>query len=263
MPDAVLTRAGAIPLYHQLFLSLRDEIIAGKRLVGSTVPTEHQLSERFGVSRITARRALDELANQGFVERRRRTGTRVIFQPAMKPIEASLEQTMEALLSFGKGTTVRVLEIGEVAASPATAQLLHLAAGASVIRAVRLRMLEGEPLGQVISHIPSTVARGKIDRAALQSQPILAMIRGLGHAIVGGHQSVSALSADPDLAAALNIEPRAAILQVERVVTGQGGAPILHTLASYRADRYRIGLDLKGSAIDYGPGGGRPVAAAS
>lgn len=259
MAETVLARAGAIPLYHQLFLSLRDEIISGKRTVGSLVPTEHQLSERYGVSRITARRALDELANEGFVERRRRTGTRVIFQPAMKPIEASIEQTVEALLSFGKGTTVRVLEIGEVAASPEIAQSLHLATGASVIRAVRLRTLEGEPLGRIISHIPSTVARGQIDRAALQSKAILAVIRNLGHMIVGGHQSVSALSADPDLAAMLNIEPRAAILQVERVVTGQGGAPILHTIASYRADRYRISLDLKGSAIDYGTGAGNPA----
>lgn len=252
MGDAGLARAAAIPLYHQLFLQMRDEILSGKRPKGSIMPTEQQLTDDYNVSRITARRALDELANHGFVERRRRTGTRVIFQSAMKPIEASIEQTVEALLSFGKGTAVRVLELGEVPASDDAARALGLAPGTAVVRAVRLRLIDGDPVGRIVSHIPATVARGKINRQALQSKPILSVIRDLGHDIVGGHQSVSALSADPELASMLDMEPRAAILQVERVVTGQGDAPILHTVASYRADRYRISLDLRGSAIEYG-----------
>lgn len=252
MIDTALARNDAIPLYHQLFLTLRDEIFSGKRSTGSAVPTEYQLAEMFGVSRITARRALDELAKHGLVERRRRTGTRVIFQPAMKPIEANLEQTVEALLAFGRDTQVRVLAVEETAATAEVAQVLGLTEGALVVRAVRLRTLDGEPLGQIVSHIPSTVARGQIDRAVLQSKPLLSVISELGHQIVGGHQSVSALSADPALAASLEIEPRAAILQVERVVTGEDNASLLHTVASYRADRYRISLDLRGPMIAFG-----------
>lgn len=252
MTETGLARDDAIPLYHQLFLTLRDEILSGKRPNGSLLPTEHQLADMFSVSRITARRALDELAQHEFVERRRRTGTRVIYQSAMKPIEANLEQTVETLLAFGRDTRVKVLSVGEVKSDADAAEALRLAPGASVVRAVRLRTLDGEPLGQIVSHIPATVARGRIDRAALQSKPILSMIRDLGHRIVGGWQAVSALSADPALAAALNIEPRAAILQVERVVTGEGDAPLLHTIASYRADRYRITFDLRGSAIGFG-----------
>lgn len=251
MTETGLARDDAIPLYHQLFLTLRDEILSGKRPHGSVLPTEHQLAEMFSVSRITARRALDELAQHEFVERRRRTGTRVTYQSAMKPIEANLEQTVEALLAFGRDTRVRVLSVGEVEADAGAAEALRLAPGAPVVRAVRLRTLDGEPLGQIVSHIPATVARGRIDRAALQSQPILSMIRDLGHQIVGGWQAVSALSADPVLAATLDIEPRAAILQVERVVTGEGDAPLLHTVASYRADRYRISLDLRGSTLGF------------
>lgn len=252
MTDTGLARKDAIPLYHQIYLTLRDEILSGKRVTGTLLPTEHQLAEMFAVSRITARRALDELAQHAFVERRRRTGTRVIYKSAMKPIEANLEQTVEALLAFGQDTRVRVLSVSEVASDAAAADALRLAVGAPVVRAVRLRTLDGEPLGQIVSHIPATVARGRIDRAALQSQPILSTIRDLGHKIVGGWQTVSALSADPALAATLDIETRAAILQVERVVTGEGDAPLLHTVASYRADRYRISFDLRGAAIGFG-----------
>jgi GntR family transcriptional regulator len=70
-------RGHAVPLYHQIFLMLRDEIISGRHAIGSTMPTEQGLALAHDVSRITARRALDELAQHGFVERRRRTGTRV------------------------------------------------------------------------------------------------------------------------------------------------------------------------------------------
>jgi GntR family transcriptional regulator len=54
------------------------------------------------------------------------------------------------------------------------------------------------------------------------------------------------LSADPALASTLAIESRAAILRIERVVLGTDGAPILRTVADYRADRYRLNLDLHG-----------------
>ena len=59
------------PLYHQMFTLLRDRILSGEIPRGSRIPTEFDLAESFGVSRITAKRALDELAAEGLVERRR------------------------------------------------------------------------------------------------------------------------------------------------------------------------------------------------
>ncbi len=239
-----LDRAGAVPLYHQIFLALRDEILRGERREGSALATEHELAAAWGVSRITARRALDELAEHKLVERRRRTGTRVIFRPAAPPMEAHLDHAVEALLAFGRDTQVRVLSIGEELADADAAAALALAPGASVVRAVRLRLLDGEPLGRVTSQVPAAAAMGRIDAAALAAKPMLALLQDLGHTLQGGHQTISALSADPALATTLAIEPRAAILRVERAVTGAGGAPILRTVADYRADRYRLNLDL-------------------
>ena len=71
-----------VPLYHQIFLQLRGEIATGERAVGSRLPTEQELSASFGVSRITARRALDVLAQAGLVARRQRVGSIVTFLPA-------------------------------------------------------------------------------------------------------------------------------------------------------------------------------------
>lgn len=241
-----LDRNGAVPLYHQIFLVLRDEIMGGQRPEGSALPTEHELVDRWSVSRITARRALDELAEHKLVERRRRTGTRVIFRAAAPPMEADLDHAVEALLAFGRDTQVRVLRISEEAVDSDGAIALGLATGAPVVRAVRLRLFGGEPLGRISSQVPAAAAMGRIDADALATRPMLALLQDLGHTLLGGNQTISALSADPELAATLAIEPRAAILRVERVVTGAGGAPILRTVADYRADRYRLNLDLHG-----------------
>src|SRR5579871_3761824 len=72
--DAQIQRNDAIPLYHQIYLALRDQIYSGALGYGARAPTEHELAEQFGVSRITARRSLKELADNDLVERRRRTG---------------------------------------------------------------------------------------------------------------------------------------------------------------------------------------------
>jgi GntR family transcriptional regulator len=233
----------AVPLYHQIFLTLRDEILRGERREGALLPTEHELSDAFGVSRITARRALDELAESGLVERRRRVGTRVIYRASTPPLEANLEHAVESLLAFGRDTEVKVIAIGEEAADAETAMALGIVEGAKVLRGIRLRYLQDEPLGQTISDVPIEFAEG-ITEDALARTPMLALLRERGQRILGGRQTISALTADPQLAARLGIEPRAAVLRIERVVTGAGGVAVLRTVATYRADRYRISLDL-------------------
>src|SRR5215204_460928 len=115
-----------VPLYHQIFLLLRDEIISGQRPFGTLVPTEQELSRIYGVSRITTRRALDELAQNHLVARKRRVGTRVIFQPPSPPIEASIEHAVESLLTLGRSTKVKLIEMSEEEAEPPITDALKL-----------------------------------------------------------------------------------------------------------------------------------------
>ncbi len=241
-----IMRADAVPLYHQIFLALRDEIVSGRAPFGWGMPTEFELAEKYSVSRITARRALFELADKGFVERKRRTGTRVIFRPPSAPIEANLEHAVESLVAFGRNKRVRVLDLQKQHADAEIAETLGIAEGSPVLRAERIRFLDREPLGHVVSHVPMRFA-SHITRSALETTPILALLREGGFKIAGGRQTVSALAAEPSLAAVLQIEPRSVILRIERVVTDQHGVPMLRTIAQYRADRYRVSVDLHGA----------------
>jgi len=242
-PGAVLDRKGAVPLYHQIFLQLRDEILCGQRAFGFSMPTEQALAGMYEVSRITARRALDELAENQFVTRKPRVGTRVIFKSPAKPIEANINQAVECLLELGRATKVKVLLVCMEVASPSIEELLQLEVGAKVVRAVRVRYLDGEPLGYVVSYVPASLHR-TVTRAGLKQMPILGLIRKAGHRLGRATQTIAATLADPVVCAALAVEPRSAILRVSRMVCDHKGRPLLVTYAHYRSDRYQLRLDL-------------------
>lgn len=241
---ALIDRHAALPLYHQIYLQLRDEILSGQRPYGSALPTEQELSALFEVSRITARRVLSELAQQHYVERKRRLGTRVTFQSPAKPIEANIDQAVDSLLAFGQNTTVSVVEVSTDTPSLAVASALRLPLNEQVIRAVRIRHLGGEPLGYVVSYVPADLV-DVITEKSLAEAPILRLLENAGYKAKHADQTISAVEADPRIAQALNIEPRAALLRISRTVYDKSDRPFLLTLAHYRSDKFHIRIDLQ------------------
>lgn len=244
----MLDRDAATPLYHQIFLQLRDEILSGARPYGSTLPTEQELSNVFGVSRITARRVLNDLADQHYVERKRRLGTRVIFKSPAKPIEANIDQAVDSLLALGHGTAVNVIDVAIEPASKTVAALLRLEPGAEVLRAVRVRCLEGEPLGYVVSYVPAKLAQ-VVTQTSLVRAPILRLLDEAGYHAEHAEQTIGAILADRQLAEALDVEPRSALLKISRTVYDRNDEPFLVTFAHYRSDRFHIRLDLHHSGM--------------
>ena len=240
---ALIDRHGAVPLYHQIYLQLRDEILSGQRPFGSALPTEQELSALFDVSRITARRVLSELAQHHYVERKRRLGTRVPFKPPAKPIEANIDQAVDSLLAFGQKTSVSVVEVSTDTPSPTIASALHLPPNQQVIRAVRIRHLDGEPLGYIVSYVPADLAN-VISAASLAKAPILRLLENAGRKAKHAEQTISAIEADPRIAQALAIEPRAALLRISRTVYDKDDRPFLLTFAHYRSDKFHIRIDL-------------------
>ena len=236
----------AIPLYHQIYCGLREEILSGERGYGAAVPTELELGEMHGVSRITARRALDELAQHGLVERKRRVGTRVTFRTPNAPIDGKIDQAVESLIAFGRGTQVKVIDFGKLPASSVVAERLGLQTGEIVVRALRIRLTDDAPLGVIESFVPAAIGAA-LTRKALTTKPLLELIRAAGHTIGAGSQIISAVPADPALATLLATEARAATIRIDRIVRDTGGQPLLFTSARYRGDRYRLSVDLQGS----------------
>lgn len=242
--ESASRRAQAVPLYHQIFLQLREEITSGERAYGSRMPTEQELSAQFGVSRITARRVLDELALNKLVERRRRVGTHVIFRSPVKPFRGSIEQALESLRTFGRSTQVKMLEIDTVPAPGLIADALELPEDAIVVRVTRDRWLDGTPIGHFISYVPEALGK-HMTRAKLKSTPMLTLIEEAGVEIGAASQTISATLADAAIAASLQVDIGSPILRVSRTVRDGTGRPVQHILAQFRPDRYQIRIDLQ------------------
>ena len=108
----------------QVYLVLRDRILSGAADFGSRLPTENDLAEFHGVSRVTVRRALGELARERLIERRRSAGTRVIYRSSPAPMTADITGVLANLAEMGRRTAVKLLAFDYVPAEGAVAQAL-------------------------------------------------------------------------------------------------------------------------------------------
>ncbi len=231
------------PLYHQIYLILKAQITDGIYGPDARLPSEQDLTERFGVSRITAKRAMDELAAEGLVVRERARGTRVIYQPPTAPISSSVEGLLENLIAMGLETKARLLEFEYLPASDAIAQALQLEAGEEVQRAVRVRYIDDAPFSHLTTYVPAGIGR-QFNAEELSSLSLLSLLERCGVKVESAEQTISATLADAVIAQHLQVDVGSALMKITRVVRDQTGAPVEFITALYRPDRYQYRMAL-------------------
>jgi GntR family transcriptional regulator len=231
------------PLYHQIYLLMRQKITEGSFKDGELLPGEIDLAGLYGVSRITVKRALDELARDGFVSRRRGRGTSVTHAPTESAVRASFEGQLEDLLAMGLETKVKLLDFGFINASDEVTAALGLPPGARVQRSIRVRSSKSGPFSYLTTFVPGDIGE-RIGRKALAGRPLLAILEDLGVRIAIAEQTISATLADTTTAAALDMAVGGALIQVMRIVQDQDGRPVEFITALYRPDRYQVSMTL-------------------
>ena len=233
-----LDHSAPTPLYHQIYLVLREKIRSGEFPASSIMPGEQELGKLFDVSRITVKRALNELAAHDLVTRHRGRGTVVTPSAALPQVHGNFDNLIESLKTMGLETQVEVLELADQPASPAVAALLDLEPGVPVQRAIRLRKLSGEPFSYLVQFIPSDIA-AMIRRDAMESVPMLVLLEQAGATPFEAEQWITAVAAEPHIAAALGMSTGAPLLRVERVMRDKAGRAIQLIHAHYRPDRFK------------------------
>lgn len=233
-----------MPLYHQIYLQLRQQIVDGHYGFAARLPAEVEVAEQFGVSRITARRAMDELARAGYVTRRPRQGTRVVWKGPSAPIEASVESVLDSMRLIGQ-THVSVLSLDDVPAPPDVAAALEIAAGTRVQRAERVRRVRAEPLSYVISYIPAELGR-RITAADLVHRPMIELLAVYGHPPASGENRLTATAADTHTARLLKVEPGSPLLRVVGIMKDVAGHPVEYVTTLYRPDRFQFTIRFTG-----------------
>ena len=232
-----------VPLYHQIFLILRNRIFGGEVQPGDLVPGEQELAVEFNVSRITAKRALNELAGAGLVVRERGRGTRVTHRPKAPAVTSSIEGWLENISLMGIATEARVLDFGYVAASEDIAHALELDPGTDVQHAVRVRSLDGEPMSYLVTYVPADIGR-QYDREDLDTKPLLLLLELAGVKVASARQTISATLADSEVAGALSVHAGSPLIEVRRVVRDSSGRPVEYIRVLYRPDIYRFEMSM-------------------
>jgi GntR family transcriptional regulator len=227
----------------QVYLVLRDRILSGATAFGARLPTENVLAEVHGVSRVTVRRALGELARERLIERRRSAGTRVIYRPVKAPMTADISGMLASLADMGRRTTVELMSFDYVPAQGAVAQSLGVPSDEMLQRSVRVRSVDGEPFSYLTTFVPERISL-TFTRQELASRPLLDLLERAGVKVERAHQRISAGLATPDVAAALDVRIGTPLIELTRVVYDQSGHGVEHLHALYRPDRYAFEIDL-------------------
>jgi GntR family transcriptional regulator len=227
----------------QVYLVLRDRVLSGAVGFGAKLPTENELAEFYGVSRVTVRRALGELARERLIERRRSTGTRVIYRQGMAPITADISGVLANLADMGRRTAVKLISFDYVPAQGTVAQALGVGRDQLLQRAVRVRSVDGLPFSYLTTHVPESISV-TFTRQELASRPLLDLLERAGVKVEHARQRISAVLATPDVCRALSVRAGSPLIELVRVVNDQAGRGVEHLHALYRPDRYAFEIDL-------------------
>jgi len=223
MPLEARVRPFPSPRYYQVYVTLRAWVRDGTYRPGAQIPTEGELCAMFAVSRITVRKAVDELVRERWLVRHQGRGTFVEMSAARPP--AALE----------------------------------LAPGVLVQKATHVRLLRGVPLAFVTTFVPLDIAHG-LARGAGTTQPMLTLIARSGIQLAEAEQWIGATLAGVETARILDIEVGAPLLRITRVVEDEHGRPVERVVALYRADAYQYRMHLGRSARVVAPRAPRKAA---
>jgi GntR family transcriptional regulator len=228
---------------RQVYLVLRDRIASGRPDGQGTLPAEQALAAEYGVSRVTVRRALAELEQEGLISRRRGAGTVVLGKGGAKPIVADFSDVLANLVAMGRETAVRLLAFDYREPPAAITQALKLAAGEKTQFSVRVRLIDGKPFSHLTTHVPESVGV-TYSEADLAARPLLSLLERSGVRIERATQEVTAVLASPEVAAALDVEVGSALLGITRTVFAADGTGVEHLSALYRPDRYALQMEM-------------------
>ncbi|TVR06884.1 MAG: GntR family transcriptional regulator [Salinarimonadaceae bacterium] len=229
------------PLYQQVYVALREELGSGGLDPARPLPSEPALAERFSVSRITIRKTLEQLENEGLVRRVRGVGTFPVPGLTVEDRIANISGFLENLLSFERSTTAETLS-WEMLPEPPKGPAALLGDG-PCLRIVRLRSYRGRPISFTTICVPQVHA-GLLDRETAADTPVIHLLEARGVVAERTEQAISAVAAEDRAAALLGVPPGSPLIAMRRLMLDVARAPVLHQESLYAPDRFEYRMTL-------------------
>jgi GntR family transcriptional regulator len=233
------------PLYFQFQKLIRGAIETGVLSSEQALPSERDLCDDYGISRITVRRAISELVEDGMLVRRQGAGT---FVAKARPAEVNrVEKSFSHLTSFSEDMAARGLQpsstwLGRSAGSvtPAEALSLALSPGTPVYRFQRLRLADERPMALEYS----TIAGYCLPSITAVEDSLYTALDAAGHRPTRALQRLCATAFEAKEANLLQVDPGHAGLLIERRSFLKDGRPAELTVSYYRGDAYDFVAEL-------------------
>jgi GntR family transcriptional regulator len=235
--DITLERNSPVPLYYQLAQSIEHAINTGALAPGDRLENELSLTSRLGLSRPTARQAIQELVKKGLLVRKRGVGTQVVRSQFRR--NEALSSLNDDIAKAGKIPSTRLLEFSIGALNQDIRDAID-AAGVSdteFMKIRRLRLADDVPLAILTNYLP---ARYEIAEADMESKSLYACLRALGVNLKIAHQQISARLMTEEEAELLDEETPAACLAVDRLAYDDVGQFVEFGRHIYHAAHYSI-----------------------
>ena len=227
------------PLYMQVARKLIQDVREGRYQVDQALPSERLLSEQLDVSRVTARKAIDQLVEQGLVVRRRGSGNYVA--PRIEQPLSNLSSFSEQLQQRGYRPSSLWLSRSVVVAAADEQLSLGLSPNARVARLERLRMADDIVMAYEVSVIPAIV----LPAPEAVGNSLYEHLAQTNHMPVRALQHIRAMNASATLAGQLGVPVGQAVLYITRVGYLESGVAVELTHSYCRSDHYDFVAEMR------------------
>jgi DNA-binding GntR family transcriptional regulator len=242
-----LSLASGEPLYRQLVQSLRNDILRGVFPVGSQLPTEEELADRFAVSRHTVRESLRQLRTDGLVASRQGSGTTVMPPPPSTPFNVHRVTSIDELIAYASETRYVIEQTDVVASDEAAIEEPALPSKQRWLHLQGLRFSD-EPATPPICWTEVFVAAeyaGVERMMGRQRGPIWRLIEDMyGERLVEVEQMLRVRTVPDELADRLQVDPASSVVEVRRTYKTTAGKVAEVSVNLYPADKFRFNMKL-------------------
>ena len=229
----------ATPLHSQIRNLLEATIRSGQWRANDRVPSEREICDQHGVSRITARRAVSDLVNDGLLYTIAGKGTFVVDRPLRQELRP-LVGFDEDLRSQGIATRAVVRDFRRIEADLDLALRLGLRQYSPVLRLSRLRLLRGQPLAIQTSYLPEHFCPGLLHMDFAQRSLFRTLRDEYGLDLVEGSTVITAALANTEEADLLALQPPAAVLRTSQITLLGGGDVIESCITSFHGTLFEL-----------------------
>jgi len=241
-PELLIDAGRAVPFYQQLMDQLRARIAAGEWPPGQAIPSERELMRRAGLSRMTVRQAVAELTHEGLLRRDHGRGTFVVSPRVLQEVRG-VYSFSDRVRAQGRVPSARLLARDVVAATDEQAAVFATEPGEPLIRMVRQRLVDGDPVIVDIVHIPHRLCPALME-ADLSGSLYDLLIEHYDLPPLRSTDTLEAVAATPELAVGLEVAPGAPLILMRRLALTRGDVPLESTEEYARPDRCRYRITL-------------------